>query len=337
MKEISEKLNALLVRSGSKNPAVAQAATAELAKALEMPLRKGIMSGDILGNIFEVIKLAPDASPEFPVDFLAPGTEKEHVAYTIPNHGMIPFRHVEGDYVMVPTFDIGNSIDWNIKYARQARWDVVGRAMRVLESGFVKKMNDDGWHLLLSAGVDRNIVVYDSDAAQGQFTKRLISLGKTVMRRNGGGNSSSVNRGKLTDIYVSPETKEDTVNWGIDQIDEATRNKFFNMGDDTVLRIFNVTIHDIDEFGVAQEYQNFFTSTLGGSLATSGSGHGHNDVELIVGLDLTNRDSFVMPVRQEVEIQDDNLLLRQRRAGLFGTAEVGFGSLDGRRVLLASC
>ena len=81
--------------------------------------------------------------------------------------------------------------------------------MEVLEASFVKKMNDDGWHTILAAGVDRNIVVFDSDAAAGQFTKRLVNLMKTVMRRNGGGNSSSNNRGQLTDLYVSPEAMED--------------------------------------------------------------------------------------------------------------------------------
>ena len=63
-----------------------------------------------------------------------------------------------------------------------------------LEAGFVKKMNDDGWHTLLAAGVDRNVLVFDADASNGQFTKRLISLMKTVMRRNAGGNSGSLNQ-----------------------------------------------------------------------------------------------------------------------------------------------
>ncbi len=193
--EITENMKALLRRSGSYDRAEALAAQRELAKALETPLRKGVLMGDILDGIFETIVLDQSATSEFPLDLLAPGTEKDFVAYTIPNHGYIPERAVEGDYVMVPTYDIGASIDWTLKYARDARWDVVGRAMEVLEGSFVKKLNDDGWHTLLSAAFDRNIVVLDSDAAAGQFTKRLVSLLKTVMRRNGGGNSTSKNRG----------------------------------------------------------------------------------------------------------------------------------------------
>ena len=143
-------------------------------------------------------------------------------------------------------------------------------------------MNDDGWHTILSAGVDRNILVYDNDAANGTFSKRLVSLMKTVMRRNGGGNSSSINRGQMTDMFLSPEGIEDIRNWGVDEVDPS------------------------------------------------------GDSEIVVGLDLRNTDSFVMPVRQEVQIFEDDTLHRQRRAGLYGWAEHGFAVLDNRRVLLGS-
>jgi len=144
------RMNELLIQSGSLNKAEALAAQAELAVALTLPLRQGVLSGDILDGIFEVIRLQAGATNEFPLDFLPPGQEKDFVAYTIPNHGRIPERHVEGDYVIVPTYDIGASIDWLLKYARDARWDVVERAMEVMRSQFVKKMNDDGWHTLIS-------------------------------------------------------------------------------------------------------------------------------------------------------------------------------------------
>jgi hypothetical protein len=327
--EATPELSDLLIRSGSLNKEEALTANHEFAKALELPLRQGVLSGNILDNIFEPIQLAQSATPEFPLDFLAPGTEKDFVAYTIPNHGYIPQRHVEGDYVMVPTYDIGASIDYLLKYARDARWDVVGRAMEVLEAQFVKKMNDDGWHTLLAAGVDRNIVVYDSDADNGLFTKRLVSLMKTVMRRNGGGNSASLNRGMLTDLYVSPEAMEDIRNWGLDQVDEVTRREIYTAADGSINRVFGINLHDRDELGEGQQYQLFYSNILGGTLPTG-------KVELVVGLDLRRRDSFIMPVRQEVQIFEDDTLHRQKRAGFYGWAEQGFAVLDNRRVLLGA-
>jgi hypothetical protein len=329
--EPSSELTDLLMRSGSAEKEQSLAASREFAKALELPLRQAVLSGDILSGIFEAVKLAPGATPEFPLDFLAPGTESDFVAYTIPNHGYIPERHVEGDYVMVPTYDIGASIDYLLKYARDARWDVVGRAMEALEAQFVKKMNDDGWHTILAAGVDRNIVVYDSDANGGQFTKRLVSLLKTIMRRNGGGNSSSNNRSILTDLFVSPEAMEDLRNWGVDQVDEITRREIYTAGDadNSVNRVFGINLHDLDELGEGQEYQEFYSNVLSGTLPAG-------DSEIVVGLDLRNNDSFIMPVRQEVQVFEDDTLHRQKRAGFYGWAEQGFAVLDNRRVVLGS-
>ena len=327
----SDQFINLLVRSGHSDKAVALDAQREIAKALELPLRKGIMFGDVVTNIYEKMVLEPGSQPEFPLDLLAPGTERDYTAYTNPGHGRIPERHVEGDYVMVNTYGITNSIDFLLRYAREARWDIIARAMQVLESGFVKKLNDDGWHTILAAAVDRNIPVYDGDAAAGQFTKRLISLAKTVMLRNGGGNSVTAT-GRLTDLYLSPEAIEDIRNWGIDQLDETSRREVYQATEDAapLTRIFGVNLTGLFEFGDGQEYQTFFTSDLSGSLGPN------SDVELIVGLDLNARDSFVMPVKREVEIFEDEGLHRSQRQGYYGWAEVGFGVLDNRRVLAAS-
>jgi hypothetical protein len=331
--EPTEKMKALLRKAQDPTDMNgARAARSQLATALETPLRKGVMAGNIIDGIFNQMQFEYGTAIEFPLDFLAPGTEKDFTAYTIPRQGRLPERHVEGDYVMVPTYEIGSSIDFSMQYARDARWDVVGRAMNVLESAMVKKMNDDGWHTIIAAAADRNIVVFDSQANSGQFTKRLISLGKTVMRRNGGGNSTSAMRGKLTDVFLSPETIEDMRNWGVDIVDEFTRREIYLAEDhtDNVQRIFSVNLHDIDELGESQEYQNYYISELGAALSTG-------DLELIIGLDLTNNDSFINPVRSPVTIIENDTLAIQRRLGYFAVADVGFAIFDNRRVLILSC
>lgn len=331
MNRPSDEFITLLKQSGNGDMNTAQAAQREFAKALELPLRKGVLAGDVLGNIFETINVEPGASTEYPLDLISPGMEGEHVAYTNPGHGRVPERTVEGDYVMIPTYSITSSIDYLLRYAREARWDIVGRAMQVLEAGFTKKLNDDGWHTLLAAGVDRNILVYDGDATAGMFSKRLVSLMQTVMRRNAGGNTGSANRGRLTDLYVSPEALEDVRNWGLDQVDEVTRREIYTAseGGAPITRIFGVNLHDLDELGEGQEYQDFFTEDLSGNLASG-------DSELVVGLDQSANDSFVMPVKQQLEIFEDPTLHRQQRAGYYGFMEQGFGVLDNRRIILGS-
>lgn len=319
----------VLVKTASANFNEAMDAAHELAIALVTPIREGVLDGDIVSEIFTESPLQPGSSPEFQLDPIAPGTEREYVAYAVPANGRIPERTIEGDYITIPTFEIASSIDWRLKYAREARWDIVSRAMQVLESSFVKKKNDDGWHTLLTAAADRNIIVYDNAANAGQFTKRLVSLAKTVMRRQGGGNSTSVNRGMLTDLYLSPEAMEDIRDWGVEQLDEITRREIFTAADGSYNRIYNVNLHDIDEFGESQEYQLYYTNTLSGSLASG-------DVELLVGVDKSKNDSFIMPVKMDVQLFEDPLLHRAQKAGYYGWWEGGFGILDNRRVMALS-
>lgn len=334
---VTADMKDLLRKSGSAKRSEAMAAQAELAKALELPLRQAVLRGDIIAGIYEPIVFEPGAAVEFPLDFLAPGMEKDFTAYTIPNHGYIPQRHVDGDYVMVPTYDVGCAIDWLLKYSRDARWDVLGRAMAVLEASFVRKANTDGWHTLLAAANGRNLTAYDSTAATGMFTKRLVSLMKTTMRRQAGGNSTSLNQGHLTDLYISPESVEDIRSWDLSQIDEFTRREIF-MAEDagptkemSLTRIFGVNLHDIDELGVGQEYEVYIETVLNNSNPLPSGKQ-----EFVLGLDLSKNDSFVMPIRQEVEIFEDESLHRQRRHGYYGFGEHGFAVLDSRRVLFGA-
>lgn len=330
LKKSSPAMNELLRKSGDRDFAIATAAQAELAKALTTPLKKGVLKGDIIGGIFQPIVFAPGTSIEFPLDWLSPGSEKDFVAYTIPNQGKVPEKSFEGDYVMVPTYDIGAALDWNLKYARDARWDVVGRAMQVLEAMFVRKLNDDGWRVILASGVARNLVAYDDAATAGLFTKRLVALMETSMRRNAGGNSTSVNRGKMTDLFMSPEAHQDVLSWDLTQVPDALRNSIYsNWQNNGVTQIGAVKLHDLDELGVGQDYQKYFATDLAGTMPT-------DKVEIVVGIDLQNQDSFVHPIRAELEITPDPMFHRQRKAGMYAWQECGFAVLDSRRVLLGA-
>ena len=152
-----------------------------------------------------------------------------------------------------------------------------------------------------------------------------------MMRRNSGGNTASLKRGSLTDLYVSPESIEDVRNWGVDQVDEITRREIFvaSQNGELVVRIFGVNLHPIDELGENQVYQDYFTDVLSGTLASA-------DVELVVGLDLGMNDSFLMPIKRPLSVSEDPQLHRRQLAGIYGAREQGFAVLDNRRVMLGS-
>jgi len=326
-----KELRELIKATASPNPEERSKAQWEFAKALEMPLRQAVLTGDVLEGVYEQASWEPGTQPEYPLDIIAPGEEDEFVAFTSPGVGYIPEKKVSGNYVSIPTYGIANAIGWDLKFARQANVDILQRAMRVMAAGFVKKINNDGFHTLLAAAADRNILVYDADATNGTFTKRLISLMKTVMIRNGGGNSSSLKKGRLTDVFTSPEAIEDVRNWGIAEVDDTTRRDIYLASDDSdrLTRVFGVNLHPIHELGVGQEYQLYYTGTLGGALPSG-------DEEIVIGVDLSNRDSFIMPVTLPIEIFNDDNMHRRQEVGYYGWGEFGFAALDTRRCVLGS-
>ena len=163
------------------------------------------------------------------------------------------------------------------------------------------------------AGYDRNIVISDSNAAAGQFTKRIVSLMKLVMRRNGGGNSTSKNRARLTNLFISPEAMEDIRNWDVSQVDEITRREIFLADDEGGTSIYNVKIAALDELGEGQEYQTYYQNVVAAGAANNGMAA--SDVELVIGLDMSKNDAFVMPVREDLQIFADDSLHRERRQG----------------------
>lgn len=327
----------MLKASASSDFYKAQAAMEQLVKAFNPVVRKGVLACDIVKDIFAAIPIEPGMPARFPVDFLQPGTESDYSAYTVAGCGYIPQRTVEGDYVDVPYYKVANSIDWCIDYAENARWDVVSSALDRYRRGFDKKLNDDGWHVILAAGYGRGIIAVDSAASSGYLSKRLISAMKVTMRRNGGGNSTCVDRGQLTDLYLSPEAMEDMRNWNLDEIDDVSRRELMNAGDcdGGSVRVFCVNFHPLDELGEGQEYQTFYETQLGQNDVNNGMPAGK--VELVVGLDLRERQSsFVMPVRTPLRTFNDPNLVRQQKQGVFGWMQIGFGALDSRKVLLGA-
>lgn len=336
-KEVQEKLVKAMQACASEDANTRATAQRAFAATLAIPIRKAVFDESTTEGIFEKDVLAPGATPNYPLDFVKPGDEDSFVAFVLPKTGRIPERHVEGDELWVPTFRVGNAIDWDIRYMRMARFDVVARALEVYKAGFVRKNNSDAWRTILAAAADRGTIVTASGAApftgntsavspaaQGEFTKELISRARTAMTRGAGGNG---NAGSLTDVYLSVEAMEDVRSWSATEVDDFTRREIIKASDRNLAEVYGVNLHHMTEFGEGQEYQNFVTTTLAQSLPS-------NTKEWCVGLDLSRTDSFVEPVVQDLETFEDPTLYRSQKMGVFGWLEHGFAVLDARRVLL---
>jgi hypothetical protein len=287
--------------------------------------------------------LPKGTSPEIPVDFVQPGTEGEYRAFTNPGKGYIPAMMAVGDKFTLATIKNTNAVEWDLEYAANARWDVIGRYFEMLTSSFVKKINDDCWHTILAAVADRGLTVYDAGAGVGKFTKKLFSLSRVAMARNAGGNQSSIKKGKLTDVFLSPEGIEEILNWTLAEVPDGVREQLYSMsGDDnTTLTMLNVKLHEMYELGVDQEYQDYYDDTLAADLVpVIGSTHTVADVELAIGMDLKNRDSFVRLITRDLELFDDigagGVLHRSQKGGAYGHQSHGVAVLDSRRAFAIS-
>lgn len=336
----NEQTLELLRAMASRDQRKADAARKAFAQELVSPLRRGIFDADNLGEIYNPQVIPYGSTASYPLDFVRPGDEDTYTAYTLAEQGRLPERRVEASEINVPTFKIGNSIDWDIKFMKEARWDVVKRALQVFEAGFVRKINSDGWRCVLAAAADRGLVVEADGAAvltgsasclttaagAGEFTKELVSRMHTAMTRGAGGNG---NAGRLTDLYLSLEAMECVRAWDASRIDEFTRREIFVSAEKGLAEIYGVIMHAMTEFGQDQEYDAFLESVLSLSKPSGTE-------QFVLGLDLSTEDSFVMPIKEELEVYDDEALIRFQRMGIFGWMRHGFACLDNRRVLIGA-
>lgn len=328
-----EAVKTLLRQSADNNFDVAMAAQRELAKAVEVPLRKGYFEGDTVGSIYTREDLDPSTAAKYPVDFVGPSGERNFSAFLIADEGGIPSRLVKGDEVTVDTFQLGNGIEWKLQYARVARWPVVERALKVFRDGFVMKINDLGWANILKAAGDR----YDnqfSSVTGGAFTLGLLSDMQLKMKRG-----IDFGTSELTDLYVSSEVQRDIRDFATTtSIDYVTRREILttvarpdgNGGEVLVPRIYGVNINELKKLGIGYDYNTDFDSLVGAHLSFAPATE-----EVVIGLDLTaeGKAQFMMPVRQDLQVFEDPTLHRQQKAGVYGWMELAFAVLDDRRCL----
>ncbi len=215
-------------------------------------------------NLFEYVNFHEDfiirnpftlrAHVEFPLNFFvrhtSPGGSR---GYTIPSPDKTPERHVDGDYLLVP---ISNTVS----------------------------TDEDAAKLIIAAGVDRNMLVFDNESSPGDFTIRLVNLMKNTMLRNGGGNTSS-SRNSLTDLFISKKYWSNTEN------------------------IYGVQIHLIEE-NYWDILKVFYEKTLDGTF------HIKND--FVIGVSANSKDTFVHPTCESTGEEGLGILGNQKvLLGLF--------------------
>jgi hypothetical protein len=190
-----------------------------------------------------VDELPAGALAEYPVDL-----NDLEVATVMPRLGAVPQNLVVGDTLLVPTFEISNSVEWKLTFIRDGRYNIVERALEKLAESFVRAEETAGWNTLRGAvNANNTISVTDTFLSKNVFN-HLITEMKQVTGYN------------PTVIYCSPRRASDIRGWTTTQVDFLTQREIFQAGG--LGSVFNVEIRELRTLSDSEVYL-FDTTRLG--------------------------------------------------------------------------
>lgn len=325
-----ENLRALMAQAGNPTNTQHDQALQALAAELQEPVQEAIFPGDIFSDLFTVQDKPMGWDGRYTTDLVEKDQTRQFKAYVISHQGMLAKRVLETNFIRVPTYENGNHVEVPLREIELCDFDAMARALEVLEGGCVEKMNSDCWKTAIKAAADRNTVVYDSTATAGYLSKRLLRLLQVYFRRSAG-NSNSMNRFKMSRLYMSCELMASLVALTNTALDDTTRREITLSDEGLVTGWYGLEFRELLELGADQEYQDYFDDTLGGTLPGS-------TTELVVGFDLSpkGRKRLVMPVTKRPQVWEDGRFHREGLASLYTRFEHGTAVLDNRVVLLGA-
>lgn len=208
-----------------------------LAAALTLPIGAMVKTEATIRQIFWVNELQPGQVATYPKD----GNTID--AIVMPGRGEVPRNIVGGEELFVNTFQIASSAEWNVRFARDGRYDVAERELARLKDSIVRQENEHGW-LVINAAIDDNNTV--TNAGDTAITKTLLNKAIKELDKKEG------YRADL--IVMNPGDVADFREWAADQVDEKTykqihtRNSLGNIWGIDIMLDFNVAPGDFYVF-----------------------------------------------------------------------------------------
>lgn len=212
-----------------------EAMRSAFAASLSIPVLKTIAPQTSVRDIFMVDELPAGALAEYPVDL-----NDLEVATVMPRLGAVPQNLVVGDTLLVPTFEISNSVEWKLTFIRDGRYNIVERALEKLAESFVKAEETAGWATIRGAINPNNTLT----PAQNFLSKNVFNQMITEMKQVSGYNP--------TVIYASPRRASDIRGWTTTQIDYLTQREIFQAGG--LGSIFNIEIRELRTLSDSEVY-----------------------------------------------------------------------------------
>lgn len=358
---------------GSKNEATAREAQEAFAAFIGPIIQTVLQQAGSANLIYSEKEYDEDDSPSLPLDLYYDKTQTDYIqTWSQTMAGGLPTSQVEGISEMkISTYRLDTAVSFLKKYARKSRLDVIAKATERMAQEILIKQERNAWAVLLKALAEATTnstkhVIRAS--AQDFFTANDLSRLMTLLRRIhsswAGGTPTSTESAGITDLFVSPEIKEqirgfafnamntvgaggvaigsnDARNNGI-PLPDAIREQIFRGGGTS--EIYGVNITDLLELGITRKYNVLFKEFAAGDTAfggTAGSPAAFASAtdELLVGVDLTS-EAFIRPVARQADsggqftvLPDDQWVSRSDKAGFYGWLEEGRVVIDSRNIV----
>ena len=358
----------LIKALGSKNRLVAAEAAEAFAAFLGPVIQRVILQAGTASQIYTDAPFDENDSPSYPLDLYYQELNNGYVSVwsqTLAG-GLPSSQDVSAiQEVKIATYRLDSAVSINKRYARQARLDVIAKLVERMSQEVLVKQERNAWAVILKALGEASTTPQGASALKhyteagtlGQFKlddlNKLMTRVKRINESWAGGTPADPYSTGLTDLYVSPEIKENIRAFAYNPLNTiapgggaVTNNTVGiplsdNMRDEIyrsagLQEIYGVNIVELIELGKSKKYNILFDNYITTLPVTTGTGFDAGVHQILVGVDNT-KGALIRPISTTSETgsqfnvqPDDQFLQRTDKTGFYGSMEEGRICIDAR-------
>lgn len=358
---------ALIKALASKNKLEAEEAKEAFAAFLSPVIQEVLLQAGTSSLIYRDEPYDEDDSPSFPLDTLYGLTAGEVSIWSQTVGGGLPTNELSSvGEIKLRTYSLDTAISFEKRYAKRARLNNIARFIQFAANSLLIKQERNAWAVVLKMDADattgtQNHVIRATTAGVFQLDdlNNLMTLARRIEAAFNGGTPNLMESVGLTDLFVSPEIKGQIRGFAYQPMNtragsittsgatalglpDSVREQIYRSAGTS--EIFNVSIHEMLEFGEGTRKYNSLFSAFAGSKTfntlgnTGGTAFDPATEQIVIGVD-NSRDTFIRPVAthdenggQIVTQVDDQFVARSGKIGWYSHLEEGRAALDKRAV-----
>ena len=363
----------LIKAMGSKRPEVSREASEAFAAFIGPVIQQVLTQADTASAVYSDVVYDEDDNPSYPLDLFYEQRNTDNYVSVVQQNiaGGLPSSQVAGaNELKVSTYRLDAAVSFLKKYARRGRLDVVSKAVERMAQEVLVKQERNAWAVLLKAlsegkgtgSSNGNHIVNNvgsTESFQLDTLNAMITRMKRINKSFAGGTAAQVYSEGITDLFVSPEVKQDIRAFSYTPVgnnanqnipDDAKSDAYRAAG---IANIFGINIIDLQELGVGQKYNTLyetFSDSAGLAAAVNEAGtttttafNDSSNHELVLGVD-ASREALIRPVARNADsgatfsaLPDDQFTQRADKTGFYGSVEEGRVCIDARVLVGAHC